>query len=361
MSRRALHPLAWWLWALSLGAAALRTTNPLLLGLLVASAWLVVVARRPEAPWARSFRAFVWLGAIVIVLRVVLQILFGTRLPGDTVFTLPHVDLPSWAAGVTLGGPVTKEALVSSFAEGLQLASMLACIGAANSLASPYRLLRAVPSVLYELGVVVTVAMSFAPQATVNAQRVREARRLRGRPSRGLAGVRGLAIPVLEGALDRSLDLAASMDSRGYGRRGRVPGSRRRVSSLTTLAGVGALMIGMFSVLSAGATPLLGAPMLMLGSALCATSFAIARSGAYRSKYRPDPWQLPELVTIASGVAALVAIVVGGHVDVLSVRPAYSPLVAPVLPLLPTLGILAAALPAFVTPPVPTYAPAPAA
>ena len=29
---RALHPLAWWLWALGLTVAASRTTNPLLLG-----------------------------------------------------------------------------------------------------------------------------------------------------------------------------------------------------------------------------------------------------------------------------------------------------------------------------------------
>jgi len=35
---RALHPGAWWLWALGLAAAASRTTNPLLLALVVAVA-----------------------------------------------------------------------------------------------------------------------------------------------------------------------------------------------------------------------------------------------------------------------------------------------------------------------------------
>ena len=34
-----------------------------------------------------------------------------------------------------------------------------------------------------------------------------------------LRGLRGIAVPVLEGALDRSLQLATSMDARGYGRR----------------------------------------------------------------------------------------------------------------------------------------------
>src|SRR5205085_5619596 len=122
-----------------------------------------------------------------------------------------------WAAGVTLGGPVTLESLAAGFVEGLQLAVLLACVGAANSLASPYRLLRSMPAVLYELGVAVTVALSFAPQAVVSVQVVREARRLRGRPSSGLRGMRGLAVPVLETALERSLVLAASMDRRGFG------------------------------------------------------------------------------------------------------------------------------------------------
>jgi energy-coupling factor transport system permease protein len=353
MTRRMLHPLAWWIWALCLAAATLRTTNILLLGLLVVVAWLVVVARRPEAPWARSFNAFLWLGVFVVVIRVVMQILFGTRLPGEELFSIPSVELPSWAAGVTLGGPVTTESRGYAFAEGLQLATLLICVGAANSLASPYRLLRSVPSVLYELGVVVTVSLSFAPQATVNAQRVRDARRLRGRPSRGLAGARGLAMPVLEGALDRSLDLAASMDSRGYGRRGHVPTMSRRFATAATLVGVFAITVGMFAVLDEAAPRILGFPMLFLGAALCTASFAIARSGAYRSKYRPDQWRWPELATVAAGVATLVTFVIGGHIDVFAMRPAYSPLAEPTLPLLPTLGVLLAALPAVLTPPIP--------
>src|SRR5213076_1388151 len=84
----------------------------------------------------------------------------------------------------------------SAFSEGLQLAALLACVGAANSLASPYRLLRSMPAVLYELGVVVTIALSFAPQAALSAQRVRDARRLRGRPHRGLAGLRSTPQPA---------------------------------------------------------------------------------------------------------------------------------------------------------------------
>jgi len=353
MRPRSLHPVAWWIWALSLATAALRTTNPLLLGLLVGVAWLVVAQRRPDAPWARSFESFIRFGIIIIVVRVVLQILFGYRLPGNVVFTLPHIDLPSWAAGVTLGGPVTAEALVAAFNQGLQLATLIACVGAANSLASPYRLLRAVPSVLYELGVVVTVALSFAPQTVVAAAGIRDARRLRGRPHRGVRGMRGLAVPVLEGALERSLDLAASMDSRGYGRHGDVPAGRRRAGQLATLFGAFAIMLGVFGILDSGAPFALGIPMLALGAVMLVVSLRAAKAGAQRSSYRPDVWRFPESLTVATGACAVAAFVAAGHLGIPGLHPGYSPMEAPTLPLLPALGALIAAVPAFATPPLP--------
>ena len=44
LSTRDLHPLAWWVWALGLAAAASRTTNPLLLGLVIGVACLALGA-----------------------------------------------------------------------------------------------------------------------------------------------------------------------------------------------------------------------------------------------------------------------------------------------------------------------------
>lgn len=357
MRPRALHPLAWWVWALALATAALRTTDPLLLALLVAVTWLVVAARRPNAPWARSFGTFLRFGLAIIVIRLVLQVLFGQRLPGHVVFTLPSVGLPAWAASVSLGGAVTTESLVSAFNEGLQLATLIACVGAANSLASPYRLLRAIPSVLYELGVVVTVALSFAPQTVVAAAGIRDARRLRGRPHRGVRGLRGLAVPVLEGALERSLDLAASMDSRGYGRRGDGPDGLRRAGQMATLFGALAIVVGVFGVLDSGAPVVLGFPMLGIGAVLLVASLRAAKSSSVRSRYRPDPWGTPEWLTVAAGASAVGALVAAGHVGVGGLHPDYSPLVAPALPLLPAIGIVLAALPAFVSPSQPVELP----
>jgi energy-coupling factor transport system permease protein len=89
------------LWATALAATALRTTDPLLLGLILAVVAYVVMSRRTDAPWARSFASFLRLGLFVIAVRVVFQMLFGVRVEGTTLFTIPSVTLPSWAAGVS--------------------------------------------------------------------------------------------------------------------------------------------------------------------------------------------------------------------------------------------------------------------
>jgi hypothetical protein len=79
---RELHPVAWWIWAVGLVIAANRTTNPLLLVLLLAVLGLVVANRRGSAPWARAFRYYLILGGVVIALRVVLRCVFGTGRTG---------------------------------------------------------------------------------------------------------------------------------------------------------------------------------------------------------------------------------------------------------------------------------------
>jgi energy-coupling factor transport system permease protein len=320
----------------------------------------VVAARRTEAPWARAYRAFLMIGLVVIAIRVVLQALFGAEVPGHVLVTLPEAELPDWAAGVRVGGPVTLEGLAGSVYDGLRLAVLLCCLGAANALANPFRLLRCLPGALYEAGVAVVVAMSVAPQAVMAVGRVRNARRLRGRPDRGLRGLRALAMPVLEDALERSVALAASMDSRGYGR---STGSRaaRRVTAGLVLAGLVGICAGTYGLLDASAGPLLGLPMFAAGVALAVAGLVLGGRRSARTRYRPDPWAPPEWLTVASGVAAAAAFVAVGAVDPAALAPSTAPLVLPTVPPLAVAGALLALLPAVATPPPgPIAAPVPA-
>ncbi|MFD9204221.1 energy-coupling factor transporter transmembrane component T, partial [Streptomyces anthocyanicus] len=354
----ALHPGAWWIWALGLGTAASRTTNPLLLALLVGVAGYVVAARRTEAPWARSYGAFVKLALAVLGIRLAFAVLLGSPVPGThTLVTLPELPLPDWAQGIRVGGRVTAEGLVFALYDGLKLATLLICVGAANALANPARLLKSLPGALYEAGVAVVVALTFAPNLIADVQRLRAARRLRGRPDHGLRGLLQVGLPVLEGALERSVALAAAMDARGYGRSAEVPPGVRRTTAALTLGGLVGVCAGTYGLLTAeGGT--YGLPVLLAGLAAALGGLWLGGRRSLRTRYRPDAWGVRAWLVAASGaaVAALLVLYASADADAYAaLHPGVVPLTAPTLPLWPAAAILLGLLPAFVAP-----APAPA-
>lgn len=350
---RTLHPAAWWLWAIGLGVAASQTTNPLLLLLILAVVGVVVSARRTDAPWARGFKYYLALALAAVVIRVVLRSIFGGGIgPADHIlFRLPRVPLPSWLSGVHLGGPVSLQATLAACTDGLRLGTLLCCVGAANALANPKRALRVLPGALYELGVAVVVAISVAPQLIESVQRVHRARRLRPGTARGLRRLRGIAVPVFEDALDRSLRLAAAMDSRGYGRVGAAAPRTRRITGALLLGGLVALCLGMYGLLDASAPPQLGIPAMVAGVALCCAGLLLGGRRVRRTSYRPDPWRWPEW---AVAICALTpAVVLCAGVGGAALDPGFFPLRWPPLPLVPAVAILLAALAAVAAPPVP--------
>lgn len=347
---RGLHPGAWWLWAISLAVAASRTTNPLLLAILLAVTSVVVVARRSDAPWARAYRLYLVLGAVIIVLRVLLHIAVGFKYGDHVLLRLPEVPLPGWAAGIQVGGTVYLEGLLGAIFEGLRLATLIACIGAANALANPKRLLRALPGALHEIGVAFVVSLTVAPQLADSVHRVRRARRLRGDTVRGIGSVGRIAMPVLQDALERSILLAAAMDSRGYGRSVQASPRTRRASGALVLTGLMATCIGTFALLDAQSATVLGVPALLTGLVLAAAGTWVGGQQVRRSIYRPDPWRGPEWATTACGLAAVAAMLFVGHTDPNALTAPLQPLAVPALPLVATAGILVAGLAAIVSP-----------
>ncbi|RZE12379.1 cobalt ABC transporter permease [Streptomyces albidoflavus] len=350
---RTLHPLAWWVWALALATAVSRTNNPLLLFLVLAVLGYVVSARRTEAPWARGFKYYLYLALTVVTIRVVFRAVFATGItPHDHfLFSLPRVPTPDWYAGIQIGGPVSLEAVLSAATDGLRLACMLCCIGAANTLANPKRALRVLPGALYELGVAVTVAISVAPQLVQSVQRVARARRLRAGRTKGMKALRGIVVPVLEDALERSLRLAAAMDSRGYGRAGTATRRSRRTTGALMLLGMCGLCAGAYGLLDATAPAPLGLPAMALGALLCVAGLRTGGRRVTRTTYRPDPWRLPEWAVAGSGVLSALLLFTNLGYDPARLNPTFYPLTWPDLPLVPTAAILLAGSAGFLAPP----------
>ncbi|MFI5942035.1 energy-coupling factor transporter transmembrane component T [Streptomyces uncialis] len=362
---RTLHPVAWWIWALALATAVSRTNNPLLLFLVLAVLGYVITARRTEAPWARGFKYYLYLALIVVAIRVVFRAVFATGITPDDhfLFSLPRIPTPDWYAGIEIGGPVSLEALLSAATDGLRIACMLCCIGAANTLANPKRALRVLPGALYELGVAVTVSLSVAPQLVQSVQRVHRAKRLRAGRAKGLGALRGIVVPVLEDALERSLRLAAAMDSRGYGRAGTATRASRRITGGLMLAGMCGLCAGAYGLLDATAPRVLGLPAMAAGALLCVAGLRMGGRRITRTTYRPDPWRFAEWAVAGCGVLSAVVLFGGAGFDAAALNPSIYPLSWPTLPLVPAAAILLAGAAGFLSPPprapVPPSVPSP--
>ena len=212
--KRPLHPLTLWIWALltAIGVVTLYSTWVALAAMGVAV--LIVKVRADGSPCNATFSWSLRIAAFIIVIRAIVGVLIGVPIPGTELFRLPIVQLPSWMPGIRIGGAVTAERLSSSLHEGIIIATMILLFGAASALTSPHKLLRVLPFFIYEIGITLVIATSVFPQLVQSLHRIRKAQRLRGIEK---VGIRSLALPLLEEALSRSLQLAESMDSRGYG------------------------------------------------------------------------------------------------------------------------------------------------
>ena len=217
MKKPSLHPLTWWIWAGLLAIAIVRFQSTVLTLLCVGAVAGLVFWLREDAPWGRSFTWTLKLSLWILIIRTVIGMLIGVPIPGNTVLNLPIVQLPSWMPGIRIGGAVTSERLTSAISEGILICAIILIFGAAASLTSPHRLLRTLPVYIYEFGVSIVIATSALPQLVTSVSRIRQAQLLRGQSLRGFKSWKRIAIPLLEESLARSLDLAAAMDSRGYG------------------------------------------------------------------------------------------------------------------------------------------------
>jgi energy-coupling factor transporter transmembrane protein EcfT len=217
MTKPSLHPFTWWLWAIGLAIAILRFDSTWFTLGCLGAVMVIVFSLRDDAPWAKSFDWTLKLSGWILAIRTFIGITIGVPIPGTQIFQLPIVPLPSWMPGIRIGGVVTWERFSSSLTEGLLICSIIVIFGAAASLTSPHRLLRVLPVYIYEFGVAVVIATSVLPQIVTSVKRIRMAQRLRGQSIKGFTSWKRVAIPLLEESLARSLDLAAAMDSRGYG------------------------------------------------------------------------------------------------------------------------------------------------
>jgi energy-coupling factor transport system permease protein len=228
--------------SLYLGAPAVLAfafSNPIVLagaGAAVVGAGLLAGAR--DALWAAARWGLV-LGVFVIAVNV----LASQR--GDTIL-LRGGDLP------VLGRiDVSAEALVEGAILALRITVVLCAFAVHSACVDPDRILRLLRPFARHSALTATVITRLVPLAASDNARLREAGSLRG-PAAAPVGRATLVRRLVGGALDRSVDVAATLELRGYARgaprrAGRRPRSRYGwrfavAGALSLALGVGAAL-----------------------------------------------------------------------------------------------------------------------
>ena len=211
------HPLLWWIWAALITVILFVENNRWTSLAVITGVLAVVMTRRSCTYWFQTFYWALRFALIAFLFRMAIGFLIGVPMPGTVIVTLPEVELPHFFVGIRVGGEVTSQRIGAAFNEAVLLVALIMVFAGASALSNPHNLLRVLPKKFYGIGLASVIASSVAPQTARSITRIRNAKRLRGQTSEGLRSWRKIALPVLEDSLERSIDLASSLESRGYG------------------------------------------------------------------------------------------------------------------------------------------------
>ncbi len=234
-----LHPATWVFWVAGVVVALTSTRNPWFVGAVLVLIGLVLVqqrriaASRTDTPVPAVEIGVLRFGLVVVTTSAIFNVLM-VHIGEHVLFTLPPA-LP------LIGGPITLEALVYGVLNGLVLAGLFAAFSVLNRVLPVRSLLRLVPRAYYPAAVVMSIAVTFAPSALQQIQQVREAQAVRGHRMAGVRSWLPLLVPLLEGSLERSMQLAEAMMARGFAA-GEAAVDRR--PQLLMLCGMAAFLAG---------------------------------------------------------------------------------------------------------------------
>jgi len=289
--------MAWSAWLAAAALPALSTRNPLYLSLTLMAVAVTYLALGRRSPVARSWGTFVRFGALLWLLTIPFTALtahYGTivlcRLPAH------------WPV---IGGPITGEALLYGLTGGLSLVTLLLVFAVFNIAVDQARLLRMTPGFIYQTGVVTAIAVAFVPQMVAAWQAIREAQQVRGHRVRGLRDLLPLILPLLVTALERAIQLAESMEARGFGGQIVTASPKQRIAEQSAiLLGLGALGLG-FAGIGFWPQRRLSVGVLLAGGAVALIwSFWDQGRRVRRSRYQRWQWGRADRVVLATSLLA---------------------------------------------------------
>jgi len=200
------------LWAAALSVAVILLYHPLVLVVLLAAVLCAGAGARVGRPLARSMRtaAIVWLPIVLVNVLV--------SRDGLTVFARLG-DLGPFGQG-----NLTLEAVVYGAVIALKVMLLILVTTLASLAVDPDETLRILRRLSFRSALTASLATRMIPVLAADAQRLAEAQRTRPKgPPRGVRGRLALLRAVIGGSLDRAMDVAATLEVRGFATARRAP------------------------------------------------------------------------------------------------------------------------------------------
>jgi energy-coupling factor transport system permease protein len=200
------------LWMAALSLATILMYHPLLLLALLAAVLCAGVGAAVGRPLVRSMRT----GAIVWLPIVMVNVLVNRE--GLTVFArLGNL-------GPFGQGDLTLEAVVFGAVIALKVMLLILITTLASLAVDPDETLRILRRLSFRSALTASLATRMIPVLGADAQRLAEAQRTRPQgPPRGTRGRIALLRAVIGGSLDRAMDVAATLEVRGFATARRAP------------------------------------------------------------------------------------------------------------------------------------------
>jgi energy-coupling factor transport system permease protein len=186
----------------------------------------------------RAVRASLRYALTLLALMIVVNALVYHR--GETLL------LRGWDLPVLGSTDVTLESMVAGAAIGMRIVVVVMAFAVYSACVDPDRVLRALRPIARRSALTTAVVVRMVPVAAADMGRLREAAALRG-PGAAPVGRAALARRLVEGSVDRAIDVAATLELRGHSlerpvrpRRSRNATSGRLVVATALIAAAGA-------------------------------------------------------------------------------------------------------------------------
>jgi energy-coupling factor transport system permease protein len=246
-----MNPRAVAAWSAASLFVVLFTPNPVYKSLVLAAVLAALVAGIGLRRMRVLLTAVAFIAAFAVLLNFV-----SAHLGSTVLFALP-ANIPA------LGGPYTLEALAYGCSGAITISAAILAAAPLSLMLKTHEVMDALPGAFSRTGAAIAASLNLVPAVAASFVQVGETQRLRGWRSRGPRSWAEVVVPVVLSSVEGSIQLAESMEARGFGSGART--SLRSAAMLRTDW------------------------LLVAASAAAALGFVVARSLGWAADWAPYP------------------------------------------------------------------------